>query len=324
MKFSEFEEFKSPSRKPWLLLVVLAVAGLLVWDRFREKPEPRYTDPTRNAPAVEESAPLPPALSRDQERPRPERSRPVQKLDVDDVYKAARAAEEDGALVAARDSFWTLLTQDLKPEMRRDVEDRLGRINVTLALTPRTMPEKVDYVVQPGDAIQKLANKFGTTVGLIQESNRISNPNRIRAGDHLRILDGNFSIKVSRSQNELFLLMDGKLFKRYLVGTGKFDKTPLGTFVVADRIKEPVWWRPDGKEVPFTGDPEGENILGTRWMSLKATGDTPDVRGYGIHGTWDEASVGKAESAGCIRLKNSDVEELYKFVPLGTPVEICE
>lgn len=32
------------------------------------------------------------------------------------------------------------------------------------------------------------------------------------------------------------------------------------------------------------------------------SGCTPDVRGYGIHGTWIEESIGKAESAGCLRM----------------------
>ena len=57
-------------------------------------------------------------------------------------------------------------------------------------------------------------------------------------------------------------------------------------------------------------------------MAIRATGDTLPVRGYGIHGTWDDNSIGKSESAGCIRMHNRDVEELYTLVTVGTPVEI--
>ena len=99
----------------------------------------------------------------------------------------------------------------------------------------------------------------------------------------------------------------------------KEGKTPEGTFVIATKIPEPPWYRDDGKMIPF-GDKE--NILGTRWMSIKATGDTPSAEGYGIHGTWDVGSIGKAESAGCVRMINSDVEELYSLVPVGTRVVI--
>jgi len=60
-------------------------------------------------------------------------------------------------------------------------------------------------------------------------------------------------------------------------------------------------------------------------MSIKASGSgTPDVKGYGIHGTWDDSSIGKAESAGCIRMRNQDVEQLFVLVPMGTVVTITE
>jgi lipoprotein-anchoring transpeptidase ErfK/SrfK len=48
------------------------------------------------------------------------------------------------------------------------------------------------------------------------------------------------------------------------------------------------------------------------------------VSGYGIHGTWDEASIGKAESAGCVRMRNAEVEQLYTLLPNGTEVAIEE
>ena len=73
--------------------------------------------------------------------------------------------------------------------------------------------------------------------------------------------------------------------------------------------------------IPY-GDPA--NILGTHWLALEPTGDTPRVSGYGIHGTWDDTSIGKQSSAGCVRMRNSDVEELYVLLPRGTPVLIVE
>jgi len=146
-------------------------------------------------------------------------------------------------------------------------------------------------------------------------------PDLIKPGDRLRILNGKFTVVVSKSRNDLVLKLNGRFFKRYRIGTGRFGKTPTGTFTISDRVKEPVWWRPDGKVVPY-GDPE--NILGTRWLALKAAGKTPDIKGYGIHGTWETGTVGRAESAGCIRLNNEDIEELYTLLPLGTPVTIEE
>lgn len=44
--------------------------------------------------------------------------------------------------------------------------------------------------------------------------------------------------------------------------------------------------------------------------------------GYGIHGTDDPASIGRAVSHGCVRMQNWAVEQLYPLVPIGTEVSI--
>ena len=46
--------------------------------------------------------------------------------------------------------------------------------------------------------------------------------------------------------------------------------------------------------------------------------------GYLIHGThyYNEESIGEAVSHGCVRMRNEDLERLYKLVPRGTLVDI--
>ena len=43
---------------------------------------------------------------------------------------------------------------------------------------------------------------------------------------------------------------------------------------------------------------------------------------YGIHGTNRPGSIGYRASAGCFRMHNTDVEELYDIVPNGTIVVV--
>jgi len=224
--------------------------------------------------------------------------------------------------VQARDKGLSALeTAAASDPLRGALEETLGRVTMALIRTPRMMPEKDAWVVKPGDSVARIATAHGTTVELILESNQIARPNLIKAGDRLRVLKAPLTLTVSKSRNDLLLKLDGRFCKRYRVGTGKFGRTPTGVFTISEKVRDPPWSRPDGKQVPFG---EKENILGTRWMSLKAVPPTEEVGGYGIHGTWDDATLGKSESSGCVRLKNADVEELFTILPYGARVVIEE
>lgn len=46
------------------------------------------------------------------------------------------------------------------------------------------------------------------------------------------------------------------------------------------------------------------------------------IRGYGIHGTNNPRSIGKAASHGCIRMGKADLEMLFAQVKTGDTVEL--
>ena len=109
------------------------------------------------------------------------------------------------------------------------------------------------------------------------------------------------------------LKSDEEVFKTYIVSTGKNNCTPVGTFKIINKLQNPTWFKA-GAIVP----PESaENVLGTRWMGF-------DLAGYGIHGTTAPKDLGKQVTQGCVRLSNSDVQELYSIVPAGTEVTIID
>lgn len=181
------------------------------------------------------------------------------------------------------------------------------------------MPKSEYYVVQQGDTLDGIARRFSTTAELLEESNGVD-PRRLQIGKRLKIVTGKFRLKISKSKNMLQLLSEDVVLNEYPIGTGKFGKTPVGAFKISDKVKEPPWFK-DGRSIPY-GDPE--NVLGTRWMKLESIDGQKELTGYGLHGTDDESSIGKQSSEGCIRLKNRDVEELYKIVTVGTEVLIEE
>jgi lipoprotein-anchoring transpeptidase ErfK/SrfK len=238
-------------------------------------------------------------------------SRPPAPAESDaEPYQHARDLESEGKLAEARALLQPLADDGSASDK---VLDLLSEIDTKILFTAAPAPEKIDYTIAAGDSLGKLAQKFSTTIDLIKKSNNLTR-DIIRVGDRLRIYQGHFAVSVSKTTNELRLTDNGKFFKRYRVGTGEYSKTPVGDFKVTTRITNPPWWRADGKTVPY-GDPE--NILGTHWLGL-------NVPGYGIHGTWDTNSIGKQATAGCIRLLNGDIAELYTVLPVGSTVVIHE
>ena len=228
---------------------------------------------------------------------------PIPAPPVDDRLPEALKLKADGKPIEARALLQELATND-------QAAVALGELNTQIIFTALPAPEKVDYTIQIGDTLGKLASRHGTTIDLIRKANHLTG-DKIRVGDRLRIYQGKFTVVVSKTANTLTVTDAGKFFKRYRVGTGQFSKTPVGDFKITVRQEKPDWHRGDAI-VPF-GDPE--NILGTHWLGL-------DVRGYGIHGTWETNSIGKQSSAGCIRMLNDDVAELFTILPIGTPVSI--
>lgn len=195
-----------------------------------------------------------------------------------------------------------------------DISERakedLGDLNIYLVHSPQVTEHDIAYEVRSGDTLEVIARRHNTTIELIMKANDLRGA-MIPVGKRLKLTPSNFEIYVDADENTLTLYLNGRFFKRYIVGTGEYGKTPLGEFRITNKMKNPVWYAEDGV-YPF-GHPE--NILGTRWLGL-------DRRGYGIHGTTMPESIGKHETAGCIRMLNEEVEELYDLVIVGTPVTI--
>jgi len=198
--------------------------------------------------------------------------------------------------------------------------DILNQVNTKLLNSDAPAPEKELYEIKSGDTLVEIARRYRTTVEALQRGNRL-NPDsaKIFPGMILHIYRGDWRIVVDKEHFKLLLYDKDRIFKVYDVAVGRQDRTPAGTFKIVNRLREPAW-TPPGRIIPY-GHPE--NVLGTRWMGIAATGETDSaLKGYGIHGTWEPQTVGTQASEGCIRMRNEDVEELFDIVPPGTPVTI--
>jgi lipoprotein-anchoring transpeptidase ErfK/SrfK len=133
------------------------------------------------------------------------------------------------------------------------------------------------------------------------------------AADGERTVDASVvrRIVVSLPDRKLAVIENDAVVSIYPVAVGApVSPTPVGTFNIVSRVANPTYYTP-GKVV----GPGGSNPIGTRWIGLSA-------KGYGIHGTNNPRSIGRAKSRGCIRLRNDDVERLFERVRAGDVVEL--
>jgi lipoprotein-anchoring transpeptidase ErfK/SrfK len=113
----------------------------------------------------------------------------------------------------------------------------------------------------------------------------------------------------------------GKLVGMYTATMGSsHDPLPLGQWKVVGIARNPdfafnpdLLWDVPKSEAKQRLPPGPNGPVGVAWIDL----DKPH---YGIHGTPEPASIGRAESHGCVRLTNWDVARLVQMVKVGTQV----
>jgi lipoprotein-anchoring transpeptidase ErfK/SrfK len=215
---------------------------------------------------------------------------------------------------------WDAVSGALFNATTQDAVDKCREQAVKLAeriiFSPAKVSNSVQHTVKRGDLGNEIARKYGVTWGLIKRANGLKSDS-IRPDDVLKIPQVKFSVLVSLSKFTLVVVADGtKFVKQYMVGIGAPESpTPPGTYTISSKLVDPPWTAPDGNQYPPRHE---KNILGTRWMGFK---ERPK---YGIHGTTLPDTIGKSSSAGCVRMVNKDVEELFEILPEGTMVVIQE
>ena len=150
--------------------------------------------------------------------------------------------------------------------------------------------------------------------------------------------DTQHKIVISTRDQKLALLERGTLLATYPVSTSKFGlgdrpgskSTPLGQLQIAEKIGDNA---PPGTvfkdrrrtgEVVLANSP-GRDPIVTRilWLrGLEAQNANAFARDIYIHGTPEEWRIGSPASYGCIRMRSSDIIQLYHIVGIGAAVTI--
>lgn len=152
---------------------------------------------------------------------------------------------------------------------------------------------------------------------------------------HYAVRDG---VIVSVVDQKMAVMRNGSLVKTYPVSTSKFGEgdrkgsyhTPLGFMTVAKKVGGA---QPEGmvfKRQRPTGEilkpnAPGRDPIVSRIIALNGRekqNRNAGKRGIFIHGTPEEYKIGSPASYGCIRMRSSDVVELYDYMDRGMPVVI--
>lgn len=220
--------------------------------------------------------------------------------------------EKKGMLLEAKETYERFSTGFPDSVKALAIEPKLWDLNMKLFLSPILTAKDKTYEVNPGDTLSSIARAHSTTVECLMKQNNLTGF-IIHPRQKLKVPQERFNVAISKSQNTLTLQLGNEVFKVYKVSTGANNSTPTGRSTITNKLKDPVWYA--AKAIVPAGSPD--NILGSRWLGLSVTG-------YGIHGTTDPESIGGQFTQGCVRMNNSDVEELYSILPIGTEVVISD
>jgi L,D-transpeptidase ErfK/SrfK len=216
-------------------------------------------------------------------------------LEADDILRAHRELST---------IYWS------KPGWRSAIQQRIEKTANAIYFDPR-LHFVEPYIVSPNDQIAQLAKRYNIPWQYLAKLNRIDDPKKLRPGRKLKVIQGPFSAIVEAGSFLMTIHAYGYFVRAYPIGIGKDSSTPLGKLAVLNKVVKPQYTDPHGRVI----DPDDpQNPLGPRWLDLGNS--------YGIHGTIDPGSIGKAESRGCIRMRNEDVTEVFDMLNVGSEVTI--
>jgi len=295
--------------------------------------------PAPQAPPAHKPPPAPAA-------PKPGYEKPVdfpltQAPPAADLAAKARAAYDRavtligaGRLVEARGLLADALNSNALPAARADdARKRLIALADRTIFSPNVQPKDpctFNYSFKPGDVLMKVERTLRLHVSerLIMRINGIADPTRIRAGQTVKMVRGPFHAVVTKSRflMDVYLQEAGGnrmiLVRRFAVGLGRNGSTPPGMWRVSlgRKMVHAPWTPPPSSNLPprriLWGEPGYPLGRMGYWIGLEGIEGNPHTAadGFGIHGTNDPSSIGRAASMGCIRLADDDIELVYAML----------
>ncbi len=209
-----------------------------------------------------------------------------------------------------------------------------GRTPATASASPASAPTPTSSASDGGSSMKAGAQSFFSAGRQIRVPNiggdRIA-PGSVKDGDWQRTLASLgvgseqpkvAKIVVSKSEDTLKAFdQSGKLVAEFTVSSGSsHDPLPIGNWEVTGVGHNPTFsfdpdlmWDVPDSEAKQQLPPGPNGPVGVVWIDLSK-------EHYGIHGTPEPETIGRAQSHGCVRLTNWDAARLAQMVSTSTKV----
>ena len=197
-------------------------------------------------------------------------------------------------------------------------------VNTNFATTPAGSEAKSKM---KGLYYQDIKEMFGERFHMdVRYLDKLNKNKQYKAGETITVLNTRAPLKqrinrvvANKADKTLYAYNDDKLVATYPTTVGS-DSTPSpqGTFKIVNKVKMP-WYKAtvgQGADKKVHMLPPGPNSpVGVVWMGLSKPS-------YGLHGSPKPEGISRQASAGCVRLTNWDVLEVYANIENGATVEL--
>jgi lipoprotein-anchoring transpeptidase ErfK/SrfK len=128
----------------------------------------------------------------------------------------------------------------------------------------------------------------------------------------MKVTQNPYRLEINLTDRKIKVLERAEVRYEGDVAIGKSETpTPIGKYFIRVLLQTP---NPNSVYGPFAYGLSAHSEVLTEFNG--GDGET------GVHGNNDKSVLGKAVTAGCIRMDNEEITRLSKILPLGTPVEI--
>jgi hypothetical protein len=223
------------------------------------------------------------------------------------MFDEARQLLLQGRKPDAEQTLFSLIQSFPNSSKNDDAKRLLGDLNIQAFFSSDPDPDKIEYIVERGDSIAKIANKTKSSPELIFKANGLDSL-IIHIGQKFIVPRGRFSLQISLKRQDVTLLNNGMFFRWYKPQEFKMPpKIASGLFKVHEKIAWAV-----GTRVAFGG----KNYLGSsRWIVLNQGGVT-------LYSETNPQNPDIQKPNSGIMLSAPDMEEVFAVIAKDTPVTI--